>query len=238
MSVKMMGWVFDLELPTKEKFVLLAYADHADHEGRGIYPAIQTIAAKTGYNPRTVQRATRRLEELELLIPDGQGPKGTNKWRINKQWVGVTDSHPDRQSPRTTVTGGVTDSTKRGDCAPPEPSLNRPLTINGGGETPPTLFRLYEENIGAITPLIADQLRADLEDYPESWFPRAIEIAVENNKRSWSYIRAILRRWESDGFDTPFPGAKKNGSAKNNEPAGFAGLRRAAEKWSQSNERE
>lgn len=122
MSVKVMGWVFDQDLPTREKFVLLAYADHADHDGNNVYPAIDTVAAKTGYNARTVQRATRNLEEKGLLIPDGVGPFGTNKWKINKQW-GVTDSHPVTKSPRTVDTGGVTHSPPGGVPGTPEPSL-------------------------------------------------------------------------------------------------------------------
>jgi len=63
----------------------------------------------------------------------------------------------------------------------------------------PTIFRLYEENIGPLTPLIADALK-DAEDlYPASWISDAIELAVRNNKRSWSYCEAILKRWKEEG---------------------------------------
>jgi hypothetical protein len=129
MSVKVMGWVFDLDIPTREKFVLLAYADHANHDGSSIYPAVETVAKKTGYNERTVQRATQELVKMGILIKDGFGPKGTHRWQINKSWggvpqspQGVTESHPDTQSPRTTVTRGVTHSPKRGVPQSPEPS--------------------------------------------------------------------------------------------------------------------
>lgn len=82
MSVKAMGKVWDTDLPSNKKFVLLAYADHAHHDGTNIYPAIETIAEKTGYHERSVQRITRELEAEGYLVPDGQGPKGTNKWYI------------------------------------------------------------------------------------------------------------------------------------------------------------
>ena len=82
MSVKMMGLVWDLKIESNKKFVLLAYADHANHEGKNIWPAIETIAQKTGYHERSVQRITKNLQEDGFLVDDGDGPRGTNKWKI------------------------------------------------------------------------------------------------------------------------------------------------------------
>jgi DnaD/phage-associated family protein len=63
----------------------------------------------------------------------------------------------------------------------------------------PTIFRLYEENIGPLTPLVADAIKDAEETYPASWLPDAIELAARNNKRSWSYCEAILKRWKEEG---------------------------------------
>lgn len=63
------------------------------------------------------------------------------------------------------------------------------------------VFQLYEENIGALTPLIADMLREAEREYPQPWFAEAFEIAVARNARSWKYIEAILRRWKDKGKD-------------------------------------
>lgn len=63
----------------------------------------------------------------------------------------------------------------------------------------PTVFKLYEENIGPLTPLMADALKDAEEVYSESWISEAIELAVRNNKRSWSYCEAILKRWKEEG---------------------------------------
>lgn len=65
----------------------------------------------------------------------------------------------------------------------------------------PNLFTLYEQNIGPLTPMIADSLRDAEETYPEDWIKEAIRIAVENNARKWSYISAILEGWRSRGKD-------------------------------------
>ena len=63
----------------------------------------------------------------------------------------------------------------------------------------PNVFKLYEENIGALTPLIADALK-DAEDlYEAEWIADAIELAVKNNKRNWKYCEAILKRWKEEG---------------------------------------
>jgi DnaD/phage-associated family protein len=63
----------------------------------------------------------------------------------------------------------------------------------------PNIFTLYEQNIGTLTPLIADELREAEETYPYWWFEEAFRIAATHNKRSWRYIRAILERWHTEG---------------------------------------
>ena len=63
------------------------------------------------------------------------------------------------------------------------------------------MFALYEENVGAITPLIADELKDAEERYPPQWIEAAFREAVSLNKRSWRYIHSILKRWEAEGPD-------------------------------------
>ena len=63
----------------------------------------------------------------------------------------------------------------------------------------PNTFRLYEENIGPLTPLIADTLKDAEQTYEQDWIADAIELAVKNNKRNWKYCEAILKRWKEEG---------------------------------------
>ena len=63
----------------------------------------------------------------------------------------------------------------------------------------PNIFKLYEENIGPLTPLIADTLKDAEETYQDEWIAEAIELAVKNNKRYWKYCEAILKRWKEEG---------------------------------------
>jgi DnaD/phage-associated family protein len=60
---------------------------------------------------------------------------------------------------------------------------------------------MYEQNIGPLTPMIADTLRYAEATFPAIWIEEAIQIAVDNNVRKWSYINAILEGWQSRGKD-------------------------------------
>ncbi|MGH2537815.1 MAG: DnaD domain-containing protein [Candidatus Promineifilaceae bacterium] len=63
----------------------------------------------------------------------------------------------------------------------------------------PNIFVLYEQNIGPLTPLIADELRDAEKSYPMHWIEEAFERAVQNNVRRWRYVDAILERWRLEG---------------------------------------
>jgi DnaD/phage-associated family protein len=65
----------------------------------------------------------------------------------------------------------------------------------------PNVFRLYEQNIGPLTPMIAETLRDAEETYPSAWIEEAMRIAVENNVRKWRYVEAILDDWRTRGRD-------------------------------------
>jgi len=66
-------------------------------------------------------------------------------------------------------------------------------------EEPPDIFTLYEQNVGMLTPLIAEELREAVKLYPESWIRDAIKEAVLHNKRNIKYIVKILESWVAEG---------------------------------------
>lgn len=63
----------------------------------------------------------------------------------------------------------------------------------------PNIYKLYLENVGAITPMIADELKDAERDFDLAWIEEAISIAVKMNKRNIKYIRGILERWRREG---------------------------------------
>ena len=92
--------------------------------------------------------------------------------------------------------------------------LHSTLNINGvledvysltdDSRQPPAIniFALYEQNIGIITPMIAEELKEADKLYPPQWIEEAFKEAVTLNKRSWKYIARILERWASEGKDS------------------------------------
>ncbi len=70
----------------------------------------------------------------------------------------------------------------------------------------PNIFTLYEQNIGMLQPLIADELREAERTYPLQWIEDAFREAVRMNKRNWRYVLAILERWAAEGKDDGITG--------------------------------
>jgi DnaD/phage-associated family protein len=92
----------------------------------------------------------------------------------------------------------------------PWPDEEKPVTLLVDR---PNIFVLYEQNIGTLTPMIADELRDAEQTYPAGWIEEAIKIAVENNVRRWRYVVTILERWRLEGKQEP-DGISKRDSQK------------------------
>ena len=80
-------------------------------------------------------------------------------------------------------------------------SLTAPIH-RGGQPAAINIFALYEQNIGIITPMIAEELKEAERLYPAQWIEDAFKEAVTLNKRSWKYIARILERWAIEGKDS------------------------------------
>ena len=57
----------------------------------------------------------------------------------------------------------------------------------------------YENEIGMLTPVIADMIAIAEQTYPTTWILEALDIAAQSNARSWKYVTAILARWKNEG---------------------------------------
>jgi hypothetical protein len=131
LSGKVIGQIWELDLPHDRMLVMLALADHADHEGENVYPGVGLIAWKTGYSERQVQRIMKKLIECGLLVPVGISELQTVKYKINIEAGKPKEPRKrgDKMSPRQNVTGdkktegGVTNCREGGDIAmSPKPS--------------------------------------------------------------------------------------------------------------------
>ncbi len=89
-----------------------------------------------------------------------------------------------------------------------EISVPRPPRAGAPVKKPdlPNIFVLYEQNIGVLTAMMAEELREAEKQYPPAWIEEAFREAVSLNKRSWRYISRILERWSTEGKGHGEPG--------------------------------
>lgn len=142
-------------------------------KGLGVSTAAQESAVHAG-----LELAVTRGTLLKTTVPEGDG----------QLEIYFFNSPRGRAAVQSVADG----SWRPSDGSGPSPTLSLEQ---------PNIFQLYEQNIGPLTPLIADTLRDAEKLYPESWIHQAVEIAVQNNVRKWNYIEAILRSWQDGGRD-------------------------------------
>ena len=65
----------------------------------------------------------------------------------------------------------------------------------------PNPFVIYEQNIGPLTPAVAERIKLAEQDYSSAWVVDAIQLSARRNKRRWDYAEGILRSWQRDGKD-------------------------------------
>jgi DNA replication protein len=133
------------------------------------------------------QTATQALDDAlaaavargAILRLDVSGASGADQWYV-----------PNSESGRklaADLEGGILQ-------VPDARKVTRPAAVER-----PSIYTLYEQNIGLLQPIIAEELREADETYPTEWIAEAFKRAVEQNKRKWSYVRAILERWRLEG---------------------------------------
>ena len=139
--------------------------------------------------PSNVARA------MELAVARGVFLIGQVRNRSAGDQVYALNTQANRDALADTVPGGVPPNEAAHIIGPME-----------GAAVRPNIFALYEDNIGMISPMIADELKEAEGAYPQAWIEDAIREAVGNNKRSWRYIARILERWEREGRSNGGPG--------------------------------
>ncbi len=76
------------------------------------------------------------------------------------------------------------------------------VVVNAG-----QLFKVYETEIGPLTPIIRDEMNALIDDdkIDLQWISDAMHEAAVQNKRSLAYVKGILRNWHEHGRDAQKP---------------------------------
>jgi DnaD/phage-associated family protein len=87
----------------------------------------------------------------------------------------------------------------------------------------PNVFRLYEENIGPLTPIIADTLTELENEYSADWIAEAFQEALKSNVRNLRYIEAILKNWQEAGKNVRTNRRSSQKSSEEHDPDEYVG---------------
>lgn len=173
MSAKIMGKVWDLDLPHNKLIVLLAMADHADHLGNNVFPSQGLIAWKTGYSVKQVRRIIQDLVKDEILVIVSRGKGLVTKYNIDLTKGKLKAEYtPDKMSDVTPPKMSQVEETGPAQNVPPTPdkmshdlgqnslkSADEPLTVikpsipKGSDErAAAALIKAWIDSSGAIVP--------------------------------------------------------------------------------------
>jgi hypothetical protein len=104
MSAKQTGLVWELDLPHNEAWVLMAMADHADHDGNNVYPGVPLLAWKTGYTTRQVRRILAILQRKGLIVVEKPGGgRRTTRYRMELSQAARKDLERRGKSPTKSI---------------------------------------------------------------------------------------------------------------------------------------
>lgn len=67
------------------------------------------------------------------------------------------------------------------------------------GTTFSDVAKAYEDVCGVLNSVTADKLKLAYREYEPSWIVDALKETAVQNKRSWAYTEAILKRWQKEG---------------------------------------
>src|ERR1700734_290409 len=130
--------VWELDLPFTDKFILLAFADHADDSGY-CFPSYRRIGWKCGVSEDTIRRCVARFKETGVLqvLREGAGRGKPPQYRIHAQKGSRLPTLSKEGS--QTESKGSQNEIKGGTAMLPEPSLEPPLESSESSGTKPQI---------------------------------------------------------------------------------------------------
>jgi len=177
MSVRIMATVWELDLSSVEKLVLLALADCANDDGL-CWPSIATLKRKACVGERTVQRAIASLVSAGLLNRQEVSGRGC-KYIVNPRHSGT----PVNVTPRQSDAPPPPERHPTPATVAPKPSRNHkePSEVSASGDAPLTTDEVVSgwnsrakrsglPSIAKLTDARTRQIRRMAKAYPvEDW---------------------------------------------------------------------
>ena len=207
--------------------IFISICLHLNEDGDS-FPGIKTICIETGYHRDTVMSEIQEMENIPGLMkvlrqrgkPNHYRPSFVARGKGNQP---VGKIRPVESPVGETCTGFSQSSREKSDSKKIRGKKNNDDESKAISERVSSFTKLYEGNIGPITPLSADLIRCSVIDYPDTaWYEEAFKIAVGNNKRHINYVIAILEGWKTHyfGWKPEFKqNVRSNGNGKGNNHA-------------------
>lgn len=157
----------------------------------------------SGLSSAGVRKVRKSLKDLGIIDYQTQGAQATKYHLTDLTELGTTEPSSGYSSgigSGSSSTLYKLNKTKRNSNI----NIITPPTENDEPVALENLSQFYQENIGPINPVMYENLQDSLQDFTEQGtksaeaeeiIKLAISKSVENNKRSWGYIHAILKDW-------------------------------------------
>jgi hypothetical protein len=207
MSIKLMAWAWETDLPQTEKMVLLCLCDHANDSG-DCWPSVARLAVKCSVTDRTVQKAIQSLKDRGILSWV-DAPGRTHRFTINPR----TTFTPENCSPPKMTTQPPNDVHPTPERRSPEPSITiiEPSKINRGCRLPDDWFpKPLPSKLAAAVAGWPDGLLEQELDMFRDWAASAS--GAKGVKSNWdaawrNWLRRVDPRKSARGFNGQSRGA-------------------------------
>lgn len=166
MSVKQMALVWELDLPREQKYVLLALADHADHDGNNVRPSLELVSYKTGYSEDQLRRIYREILKAELMVKtrEAKGRGNPPEYKLQLEKGCILPAFLERKRVASERKRVASEDEKGCTAMPPEPSIKEPSIeepYSPNGEITPAHFvALLDEGLRDLTPTLTQARKA------------------------------------------------------------------------------
>jgi hypothetical protein len=228
------------------KSVCLALADHANDEGEGSYPSVETLGSKTELSSVTIIACLKAMKQEGIISYAGRSKWNTGNYTVNKDklaematWERQQRAKPESKAAlvsesKATSLLKVKPLNRNGKAALVKPSSPQKPSSKTNDEQEAEikarlqpLMQLYKDNFGYITPLAKGLLRNVAITYPADWYEPAFQVMLKNaDHKSLTYVETVLKNWLEHGFGWK-PGGNGKGKQQRTQTAAQRGDRNA-----------
>lgn len=184
--------------------ILMCIANESPERGKllitsNIEYKFEDIAAELQFKEQSAEELLKCFVLLEMIDIDENGVMFIRNWNKRQYKSDDSSDRVTKHRMKHKSNGDVTLHESYGNARVTPPDTDPDTDTESDNNNTGDIFRLYENNISMLTPILSDRIGEWIDNYPTDWIKEAIEAAVNNGVRKPNYIDAILKRWQTDG---------------------------------------